>query len=325
MTPTMGRIVHDHRGRYWVGQAEEVKVFGPRGTFLATIGRGGDGPLEFRRATPIHLDAQGHVHVLDPLNMRISRIGDDFGLVDQRRLPGPTWDAAPLEDGAGYAIAAWVPTADHMGLPLHVLGTDDVSASFGGDPGREGRELIDQSSIELTLSSDGASGTVFTVPQWDYRLEAWRSDGQHAGTVEGPSLDDGQRGPGGSWSFDNPPWNGIVDIKHDAMGLLWVIVQVRTTDWRDHATESILPDGRVTLEWPDNDPTTVFRSRLDIIEPETCTLKVSEWFSGQGLLLGFVEGASPMAVSELTYEGGLIPTITLWQADLVPSEQEQGG
>ena len=40
--------------------------------------------------------------------------------------------------------------------------------------------------------------------------------------MERPNLEDGQRGPAGSWTFDNPPRNGIVDMKHDAMGLLWV-------------------------------------------------------------------------------------------------------
>ena len=320
-SPTMGNIVRDHRGRYWIGQAEEMKVFGPTGAFLTAVGRGGDGPLEFRRAMPIHVDANGGVHVLDPLNMRISRIDDDLILIDEQRLPGFTWDAAPIKDGIAYAIAAWIPTADRIGLPLHVLGTRDVSASFGKNPARRTQEPIDQSSIELALSTDSSSGLVFTIPQWEYKIEAWRSSGQLAGTVEGPNLDDGRRGPAGSWSFDNPPWNGIVDIKHDAMGLLWVIVRARATDWHQHATEMILPDGAVVLDWPDNDRTLIYRSRLDVIEPETCAIKASQWFDGQGLLLGFVDGAPPMAVSELVYEGGFIPIINIWQTDFAPLEQ----
>ena len=68
---TMENVVRDGRGNYWVGQNEEIKVFDPDGAFLRTVGRRGDGPMEFDRAAPIHADASGRVHVFDAGNLRI--------------------------------------------------------------------------------------------------------------------------------------------------------------------------------------------------------------------------------------------------------------
>jgi streptogramin lyase len=47
------------------GSAMAVRVFGPRGEFLRSIGRGGEGPGEFRRPMQIIIAPDGGLWVYD--------------------------------------------------------------------------------------------------------------------------------------------------------------------------------------------------------------------------------------------------------------------
>lgn len=75
-----GRPVRDRLDRYWVGQSDEILIFDPSGKYATAVGTRGEGPFEFRDATPFHVDSTGRVHVLDPGNARISVIREDLSL-----------------------------------------------------------------------------------------------------------------------------------------------------------------------------------------------------------------------------------------------------
>lgn len=77
-------VVRDSLGNYWVGQEELIKVFDAQGEFLRAVGRRGEGPMEFGRAWPTHVDASGRVHVVDTDNRRISVIDQSFTLVEEK-------------------------------------------------------------------------------------------------------------------------------------------------------------------------------------------------------------------------------------------------
>lgn len=64
----------DGYGRIYVleGQAQEIRVFNPDGSFLRTIGRKGGGPGEFKRAAGLRWDPQGNLWVIDSGNARYS-------------------------------------------------------------------------------------------------------------------------------------------------------------------------------------------------------------------------------------------------------------
>jgi hypothetical protein len=64
----------DARGRIYVldRQAQDVRVFGPDGSHLQTIGRPGSGPGEFAGVTGIALDPQERLWVFNQNNMRYS-------------------------------------------------------------------------------------------------------------------------------------------------------------------------------------------------------------------------------------------------------------
>jgi len=72
-----GRITSlavDPAGRIYVleAQAQEIRVFGPDGAHVRTIGREGGGPGEFARALRIELGPDGNLWVADPQNNRVS-------------------------------------------------------------------------------------------------------------------------------------------------------------------------------------------------------------------------------------------------------------
>ena len=308
---TISDIVRDAQGRYWIGQDTEIKVFGPDGEFVTTVGRVGEGPMEFGRVHPFHLDSEGHVHVYDLLK-RISVIGEDFELVREMRFAYPGITMAPLDDGVRYLFAAAIQAEGSAGLPLHVLDDADIVQSFGIVAGQD--SVTDYFTAERWLSTNG-SWDVFAVPFWDYVIESWTEGGTRSGRLEGPDLDDGLRTPDGSWSLENPPWNRVRDLKITRDGRLWVIVQIRQEDWRDHATEVTRPDGTTSLQLPLDDPAALYRSRLDVFDPVACTLLGSRWFDGEGVLSGFVDGAT-VEVSELFYGRFGDPLLNVWDVEL---------
>lgn len=65
-------FVVDDYGRIYIleGQAQEIRVFNPDGSFLRTIGRQGRGPGEFENAIGLRWGPRGDLWVIDPDNAR---------------------------------------------------------------------------------------------------------------------------------------------------------------------------------------------------------------------------------------------------------------
>ncbi len=95
----------DGAGRIYVleGQAQEIRVFGPDGTHIRTIGRKGGGPGEFARALRIEMGPDGRLWVADPQNNRVS-VFDTTG----RYLRGHTM-------AGGFTILPWPGRFDRQG------------------------------------------------------------------------------------------------------------------------------------------------------------------------------------------------------------------
>jgi len=105
---TFGRInsiAADGLGRVWVleGQASELRVFGPDGVHLRTIGRSGEGPGEFTQPARVDISPDGEIWVMDPLNGRISAFNTLGVLLGTRPF------------GGGFVTVPWRGGFDNQG------------------------------------------------------------------------------------------------------------------------------------------------------------------------------------------------------------------
>ena len=307
----MSAVVRDHRSHYWVGQGDWINIYDPGGAFVTTVGRRGEGPLEFQRAWPFHVDGAGRIHVQDILNLRVSVINEDGTLHDEKRLPTPRInDLVAVADGEQYVIQSWIQTPELLGFPIHVVDDGQIQASFGLDSA-VGREMEDLTTGRH-LAAD-VHGNVFVAHRYDYFIEVWSRDGSRLGGLEGlPALDDGLRTGTRQYNWDNPPWHSIQDIHVDADGLLWVLLSYRRPDWRDNMVELALPDGTLSLVPVDMDPTRLLRSRIDVVDLKTCAMIGSQW--RDELLIGFLEDGT-ISGGEVSRVG--VPFINIWKVDLI--------
>lgn len=83
-------LLLDAEGRIYVleSQAQEIRVFGPDGEWLHTIGRQGEGPGELKNAVAIGWGPDGILRVVDYGNGRISDFRPDGTLLTSHRQQG---------------------------------------------------------------------------------------------------------------------------------------------------------------------------------------------------------------------------------------------
>ena len=273
-------VVRDRRGNYWVGQEEQIKVFDAEGTFLRSVGRGGKGPMEFGRASPMHTDASGRVHVVDTDNLRISVIDEAFTLAEEKTLP--TWISAkaPLDDGERYVVQASIEGSGREGMTLHIIGGSGILKSFGaGEEPDEGSWL---GSNDLRLAG-GPEGRVFAAHPVEYLIEAWSQEGTRVGALRGEPALNAETSLQEPPSPDNPLPSAIFGIRPDSDGLLWVSLLIRRPDWLRHIMWD--PSGDVSSEVTPDVITRIYQPRLDVIDPATCTLVTSQLHDQLLLLL----------------------------------------
>ena len=281
---TMENVLRDGQGNFWVGQNEEIKVFDPDGAFLRTVGRPGEGPMEFARAAPMHADASGRIHVFDTGNLRISVIDTAFTLVEEKKLP--VWVAAnaPLDDGNRYVVQASIAGPGSEGMPLHIIDGTGVLKSFGAG-GEPDTESLGSVPPDLRLAV-GPDGSVFTARMAEYVVEAWSREGSRLGALRGePQLNaDGtfEELP----SPDNPPPNVIGDVHAGPGGLLWVSLLVRRPGWVDSLVQIMGTEGDdIPPEAAEDILTGIYQGRLDVIDLATCTMIASQVHEQPLLLL----------------------------------------
>lgn len=117
----------------------EIKVYSSEGKYLATIGREGEGPGEFRGVMGLAVDASDSLFVFDSRNMRLSVFGPDhvFARAAPLTVQPPGVDPRVIEgDSQFFYMTAHVRTPDLIGLPIHKIDRSGVRvASFGSESG----------------------------------------------------------------------------------------------------------------------------------------------------------------------------------------------
>lgn len=270
---SMEHVVRDSLGNYWVSQGEQIKVFDADGEFLRAVGRRGEGPMEFGRAAPMHVDRLGRVHVFDNQRRRISVIGEGLTLVEEKHLPAPVSARAPLDDGERYVVQNSIGAPGREGMLIHIIdGAGDLKSFEAGEEA-DGEPWAEEMRTELDLAA-GTDGSVLTARRFEYVIEAWSREGSRLGGLQGEPLLNPVPLRLQALSADNPLPNTVHRIRPDSDGLLWVSLVVRRPDW----LKTLIPDpsGGEPVEFAPEDITRIFQGRLDVIDLATCTMVASQ-------------------------------------------------
>lgn len=307
---TIDDIVRDRDGNFWVGQTTHINVYDSAGRFKGSVGREGEGPLEFLDAQPAHADRHGLVHVFDPGNLRITAITNQMTLASERPLPSYTMDMAPLADGEMWVIQSWIATPDRIGLPLHVVSGREITESFGIPTHAEEQDGPRTAMSTRRVVTTDINENVYSAEYFAYNIDVWSRNGDFRGTISGPPLNETALIPG-PYTYDNPPQNQLYAMRVDAAGHIWLAFLMRRDNWRENVTEQVDGEGQVSLRPNDGTIHSVYNSRLDVLRPSDCRMVARHDYDG--ILMSFLADGS---VAELRYADGHYPRIQIWQLAL---------
>ena len=307
---TIGNVVRDGEGRYWAGQRTTIKVFSPDGRYLRSVGRPGQGPMEFAFAQPVQTDSAGNVHVFDPRLGRETIIGPDFNHRADRTIPvGFDGMASIPGEGHRYVIAKWATHSGGRALPLHVVSDSETERSFGLRPGSNDIEVV--RGLSGRVIGVGPTRHVFASQIDSIEIEVWDLQGTRVAGFKLTGLNSEPPGKGGPWSADNPPRNSVIDIAALDSNHVWLLTRHRKPDWLDFTIERSAPGLGTYLEPKDGMMSLVFRSRLDLLDLNTSSVIASSWHDG--LLLRFIE---PRLLLELDYTDEGAPLVRVLEVDI---------
>ncbi|MDE2795045.1 MAG: 6-bladed beta-propeller [Gemmatimonadota bacterium] len=206
-------------------QAQHVQVYDSLGTYVATLGRPGEGPGEFNRAEAIAMLPDNRLVVRNPGNQRIEVFGPEAGQTEQWRYgAGGLHSVTPLyTDMHGRTLVNIVdrsgdPSSRVLVTQLLVLGPDGTPADTLAEPSSPSATRFGpfNPAFHWTVHS---SGHFLTGLSSEYRIDLARDDGvlrieRAADPV--PVLEEerayarerfvrGMRQMDPDWSWDGPP------------------------------------------------------------------------------------------------------------------------
>lgn len=151
--------------RIWVldRQARELRLFGPDGNHLRTVGREGEGPGEFRDPIGVAIAPDGRVWVVDPGNARYSIHEPEGDFVETRRRPvggySVPWRGG-FDDGGGLWERSVARVGDDLRSVVLALDSELEPSDTVVIPEARDRQVFE-------LSTDGgfiSAGVPFTPP-----------------------------------------------------------------------------------------------------------------------------------------------------------------
>lgn len=294
-----GRLLH---GR----TPDGMPVFDSTGQLIASVGRLGSGPSEFRSIQSLAVGPGDTVHVFDAGNQRHSILGPDLEVVRSFPSLGSTYDAVVLSTGQVVRNAS-VPMDDLWGLPLHLIAPTDGRRvrSFGRDPNEP--FVPDDAWAGRRELTAGPRGTVYAARRNEYRIEKWDTSGAFLGGFVRnadwfrPYTRPPRLGP------EAAPSPSLERIHRDSSNRLWILITVPDRHWR----RNLRPAGRgPRLRYEPTHPNGIFDTVIEVLDLDTGVLLMSQrtphflWgFLGDGVVFG--DGTGPDGV----------PRFSVWRLD----------
>jgi hypothetical protein len=193
----ISQVTSDERGYIYllVSQLNQVMVFSPAGEEIRTIGREGEGPGEFRRASDLFLTADGKVAVLQRMPGRVVLFTAEGEPAGDMKLP-------ELTDGGTQMLSGGRLAGKNVVLDLNRFarrddGFDTITSLVSIDPsgalvstyfekrdhGNFANMVFDEKKLGagMLVWNTGRDGRVYTSDQFDaYTYSVWNE----AGTLE---------------------------------------------------------------------------------------------------------------------------------------------
>ena len=222
----------DSRGRLWVLQPLELpQVYAPTGRFLATVGRKGAGPGEYRMPFEAFSTPGDSVVVLDAGNSRGTVLDPELSPTRYFRMP---WGAKPVvvvKWPSSILGAALIRTPAAAGLPLHRFDVSEAEMTVTASFRHDGDVLRPSESAVNYIPVLATGGRLWTAERNRFRLTEW--------TVEGRVLRGVARAPAWFPTIANPGWGNrttapppaIAGMALEGSDRLWVVISRPKDSW----------------------------------------------------------------------------------------------
>jgi hypothetical protein len=280
----------DSRGHFWLVFDNALPmIFAADGSFVASVGRIGQGPLEFR-SPRIAMQAGDSVAIYDRIQ-GIVVVGPDGRPTRSIRQRDPAYlaDAITLDWPGRVVMSGRGRNSDSFGWPLHLvdLSADSVRIlrSFGLDSGAVAGTTSDQIRASARRLGGSSGGGFLAADRYlKFRIVRWSRDGALLSQIRRVSqlVPDGSDGmPGGP---DLAPKPYVVDADEDASGSIWILARVPGTAWRKAWKDVSLPN--VPTDMPAEllpAPTDLYDTLIEVIDPHEGTVVWRERMPGYGV------------------------------------------
>ncbi len=306
------QLKRDSHGRFLMWSQfnpHTVYVLDNKGDLLASTGRNGEGPGEFRWITALTITKNDTLQVFDgDLSRVVTFEPHDFDHVKTQRLsvsPGPA-GALQLSDGR-YVVNANGATRETFGLPLHLLSSEGVTVrSFG----RLDRRILPAEQPFLRRVLAEYEGNILSISTYQYVVEVWNPE---SGTLitgferRPKGFRPRRRGEEVSIEEDMPPASVVMDARVDGEGRLWALSWVPGEDWKQHVSWARDENHRAL----NIDTSQALDTVIDIIDLETQQLVATRHLDV--VLRGWVDDEHVFSYID---DDGLNPRLEVWRLTL---------
>ena len=224
----------DPQGRFWTFRNGEMPaLFDRTGRFLGIVGRSGRGPGEFVIPHDLLVLSRDSLLVLDASTRRATLLDSNLTLIRSFGVPTNVSSATVVSWPDSVVISGRAPLAESV-EPLHRLSFDGpnavVESSFKLGDGDLPPEMM---LIPRHRLSRPRQGRFWSAWERRYDLKQWTADGvQHRKLERRPPWFAGVSPTSYDWR-NQPPPSSIAAIEEDDAGLLWVLILVARSSWRE--------------------------------------------------------------------------------------------
>ncbi len=239
-------IAFDGEGNIYVLDAgnHRIQKFSPAGTYLATIGRRGEGPGELQFPLSLDIDAQGYLYVPDMGNQRIQVYKPDgtaHSAISMNRVSLGTIrlrpDGTMLQGTGGYIMMG--PRGRDRDAPppplLKVRNQEGEVTQEFGEP-KDFKDMLLNNMGNQYKFSVGPDGSAYIAFDFQNRIDKYSPDGKRVWTADRELNYDmkavkskgSMRSSGGNVAIEAPQMNRASNgIALDSKGRVWVVSLVR--------------------------------------------------------------------------------------------------